>query len=99
MDTLLISAYEPGGIVRELGEVEDTGLVLGGGEAVLTGAGARQLQVLLAADLKRPFEVQRGGERLSGCRLLGTANVTSPGLPGDNQFGLPFPFRTAEIGR
>ena len=95
MDTLLISAYEPGGIVRELGEVEDTGLVLGGGEAVLTGAGARQLQMLLAADLKRPFEVQRGGERLSGCRLLGTANVTPPGVPGDNQFGVRFSFRTS----
>ena len=53
MDTLLISVYEASGVVRELGEVEDTGLVLAGGEAVLTGVGARQLQVLLAADLKR----------------------------------------------
>jgi len=94
MDTLLVSAYEAGGIVRELGEVEDTGLVLGGGEAVLTGAGARQLQVLLAADLKRPFELQRGGERLSGCRLLGTANVARPGVRGGNQFGVRFSFRT-----
>lgn len=91
MDTLLISVYEAGGALRELGEVEDTGLVVRGAEAVLTGTGARQLQMLLAQDQTRPFEVQRGADHLADCRLVKTENVARVG--GTSEFGVRFSFR------